>query len=88
MKMNIILKSLILKTHIPPKILCYIDSEVFNIRDFKIIFILGYPLTPAKAPFGGGRGRGPRGGFSPILPMNMKIIFEFTTIENQKQYNK
>ena len=43
------------------------------------IFILGFPPQPLQGrPLGR---RGPRGGFSPILPMKMKIILEFTTIE-------
>ena len=62
MKMNIIFN--MPTTEYPYHILCYIDTEVFNIRDFKIIFILGYLLTPRKgAPRGEGAWGGLEGGF-------------------------
>jgi hypothetical protein len=54
-----------------PKIMCYINSEVFNSGDFKndLYFHFRVPQTPTRASPGGGLG-GAKGRFSPILPLN------------------
>ena len=50
----------------PPKILCHINSGIFNSREFKHYFHFREPPTPCKgAP--GGIDRGPRRGLSPNI---------------------
>ena len=60
---------------IPPHIMCYVDSGVFNNGEFKndLHFHFGVPQPPQGRPQGGGLG-GLKGVLSPILPHIMCYV--------------